>query len=90
MKLTVCAIRDSAVDAYMRPFFVPSTAVAVRIFRDEVLRPESEMFKHPEDYTLWELGAFEEESGVFEQFSQQRQLLRGQDVKEVVNAPVKA
>lgn len=82
MKQVVVAVRDSAVDAYARPFFVPSTAVAVRSFRDEVNRAESPMHAHPGDYELFELGSFDEESGKFENLASVRSLVRGADVKE--------
>lgn len=82
MKLVVVSVRDSAVDAFMRPFFVPSTGVAVRSFRDEVSRSESEMHKHPGDYELFEIGAFDEETGRFENLASPRSLLRAVDCKE--------
>lgn len=89
-KTVVCAVRDSAVDAFSRPFFVPSTAMAVRSFRDEVLNSESPVHKHPADYVLYELGVFDEELGRFENLEAPRQLIRAQDIKEVSNASVKA
>lgn len=85
MRLVVVAIIDSAVAAYMRPFFVPSTAVAVRSFRDEVSNPESPMHKHPEDYILFHVGFFDEDSGKFENLPSPIQLARAQDM-EVRNA----
>lgn len=90
MKLCVVAVRDSAVDAFARPFFVPSTAAAVRSFRDEVMNPESPMHKHPGDYALFHLSVFDEESGRFEDLERPLQLVRAQDVKEVSDASVKA
>lgn len=62
-RLCVVAVRDSAMGAFQRPFVSPAVASAVRAFYDEVKREGSEMFKHPEDYELWELGAFVEETG---------------------------
>lgn len=82
MKLVVVAVRDSAVDAFMRPFFVPTVGVAIRSFRDEVTRAESEMFKHPSDYELFEIGEFDEDIGRFENLSAPRSLLRAVDCKE--------
>lgn len=80
MELIVVAVRDSAVDAFMRPFFVPTTGVAVRSFSDEVLRAESEMHKHPADYELFELGRFDEETGKFQNVSAPRSLIRAVDI----------
>ena len=84
MRLKVFAIRDSALDAYIRPFFVPSVAMAARSFRDEVNRPESEMHRHPSDYELFELGEWDEESGQFAQNAVARSVVRAVDCKEDV------
>ena len=43
MVLIMVAVRDSALDALMRPFFVPTTGFAVRSFQDEVKNSESPM-----------------------------------------------
>lgn len=82
MKLIVVSVRDSALDAFMRPFFVPTTAMAVRSFQDEVKRPESEMGKHRDDYALFEIASFDEESGRFDNLPSPRQLIRGSDIGE--------
>lgn len=82
MELVVVAVRDSAVDAFMRPFFVPTTGVAVRSFRDEVLRKESDMFRHASDYELFHIASFDEETGRFVNLESPRSLLRGADCAE--------
>lgn len=65
--LFVCAVKDSAVQAFNRPFFVPTVAAAARSFTDEVNRASEDnvMYRHPDDYELWCLGTFDDESGVF-------------------------
>lgn len=65
--LQVCAIRDVAVNAFNRPFFVQSLGLACRVFEDEVRRssPDNPMTAHPADFALFHLGEFDEESGVF-------------------------
>lgn len=84
MELVAVAVRDSAVDAFMRPFFVPSTAFAVRSFGEAVKEAGSPMSQAPQDYALFELGSFDEETGRFENLESPRQLIRAQDVKERV------
>lgn len=83
MKLVVVSIHDSALAAFMQPFFVPTTGMAVRSFTDEVKRAESPMFRHRSDYILYEVGSFDEETGKFENLDTPRQLLRGADIGEV-------
>lgn len=81
-KVFVVSVMDSAVGAFSRPFFVPTTASAVRSFSDEVNRqaPDNPMFSHPSDYVLYSLGMFDEASGKFENLDMPEVLVRGKDV----------
>lgn len=63
MKLYVYSIFDKAVNAYMRPFFMQSDGQALRMFIDEVSKDDSELGKHPEDYSLFLIGWFEDRAG---------------------------
>lgn len=81
--LVVVAVRDSAVKAYGRPIFVPSVGVALRSFSDEVNREAAEnaMNMHPSDFELFEIAAFDEDTGVFRDAPEGvRSLARGKDV----------
>jgi len=62
---SLCAVKDRAIDAYNRPFTVPTIGAAIRSFTDEVNRKDSEMYAHPEDYDLYELGTFCDNTGTF-------------------------
>lgn len=64
-RLMVCTVKDRALNAFGRPFYVPSVGVAERSFRDECRNPESEISKHPEDYELFLLGDYDEETATF-------------------------
>ena len=66
MKYILCSIYDSAVEAYMRPFTAQSPGQATRLFEDELRRPESDMGRHPEDYSLFQIGTFDDSSGSVE------------------------
>lgn len=66
MKLKIFSIYDSKAQGYISPWCVPSTAFAVRIFSDDCNNPESAFWMHPEDYTLFELGSFDVETGNIE------------------------
>lgn len=78
MNLQICAVYDSAAEVFGRPFFVPSTGVAIRSFRDEINNPDSAMCKHPDDYTLYNLGRFDDSMGGFDVHTPEA-LLRGKD-----------
>lgn len=82
MKYVVCAVRDSAAEVYSQPWFLPSKGVGIRVFTDQLRNPETPQFKHPNDYTLFALGTFDDETGQFENLPRPDQLIRGSDVKE--------
>lgn len=58
MKLTICAIYDTATEAYMRPFTSQSTGQATRMFLDLVNDETHSISKHPEDYSLFHIADF--------------------------------
>lgn len=57
----VCAVRDSAIDAFGLPIFVRATGEAVRSFSDEVNRDGSTFAAHPSDYELYLLGTYNDQ-----------------------------
>lgn len=65
MRYKVFSIRDRAANVYAQPFFAPTTAVAVRMFTDEVNRSDqnNNLFRHPEDFDLYEIGSFDDNDG---------------------------
>lgn len=79
MKLLACSIRDSAVDSFMRPFYVRSTGEAVRAFTDSVNGSENSMKAHPDDYELYHIGFFDEEAGKLEPLVKNLMLIRAKD-----------
>lgn len=58
MVLKIVAVYDSKVEAYLTPVFVRSAGEAVRSFSDAVNNPETDFCKHPEDFSLFDLGDF--------------------------------
>lgn len=60
----IFSVRDNAVEAYMQPFFAATTASALRSLKEAVNDPKHEFHKHAADYTLWDLGEFDDTSGM--------------------------
>lgn len=79
MLLAVCAVKDMALDAFMRPLFVPRMAMAERSFADEVRRQESEMQKHPGDYALYAIAHWDEDTGMFTNIQPPQLIVRALD-----------
>lgn len=66
MKMYVCSIYDQAAKAFSRPMFVAQVGMAIRAFQDEVNNVKSPMHAHPDQYVLFEIGTFDDNSGKFE------------------------
>jgi len=83
MILNICTVKDRAADAYGRPMFVPSTGVAIRSFSDEINRnnAENQLYNHPDDFDLYELGQFDDNTGLFTLHDQPKLLSLGKQVK---------
>lgn len=58
MKYKIFAVYDSKAEAYMTPFFMNKTEQARRSFADACQNPDLPFGRHPGDYTLFEIGAF--------------------------------
>ena len=63
MKLNAYTIYDVASGVYMRPFFSQADGQAVRGFKDIACDASHDVGKHPEDYTLFRIGQFDERTG---------------------------
>ncbi|AXH77096.1 MAG: nonstructural protein [Microviridae sp.] len=66
MLLKVFAIYDSKVEAYMSPIFVPSRGQALRSFIDAAQDTTNNLGKHPADFTLFEIGVFDDSNATFD------------------------
>jgi hypothetical protein len=64
MILQMYSIFDSAVKAYLQPFYCRTRGEAIRSFTDAVKNPDGMFNKHALDYTLIYIGVFDDQSGV--------------------------
>lgn len=63
MKIKLFCVHDVKASAYLPPFVLPTTEMAVRTFTDTVNDPKHSFFAHPEDYTLFEVAVFDDDKG---------------------------
>lgn len=63
MLLNIYCIFDEKAGAYAPPIFLQKDGMALRAFEDEVNNDRSRIHAHPEDYSLYKLGSFNDESG---------------------------
>lgn len=83
MKRVVVSVFDSASQLYGSPFVVTAPGQAMRQFVDEVNRQaqENPLYMHPDDFSLFRLGTFDDENGSFE--NDPELLMRGKDAKTI-------
>lgn len=74
MRTLVFTVFDSAAKRYLEPFFAPTVEVALRMFRTIVNTPEHQFSKYPEDYTLFVIGEFDQETAELVKYQEVRSL----------------
>lgn len=79
----IVSVRDTAAEAFGRPMYLQSLGVAIRSFTDEVNREDkdNQLFNHPDDFDLYELGVFDDSIGKYELRENPSVIVRGKDVK---------
>ncbi len=79
----VFVVRDRAAAAYGVPFLHGNRGSAIRAFSDMINRVgETDMIsKHPEDFDLFELGTYDDESAKYTLRETPHQVAIGKDLK---------
>lgn len=65
MKLLVMSILDNKVGAFTSPFYSRAKGEAIRSFSDAVNEEKSQFNRHIDDYALYLLGVFDDNTGMF-------------------------
>jgi len=65
----IYSVYDRKVEAYGTPFVQQNEALAIRSFERAYLNPELDFSLFPEDYSLFELGTYNEDTGQIESTS---------------------
>lgn len=66
MKLQVMCVYDSKARAFLLPFYCSQVAVGVRSFVEAANTETHQMCQHPEDFTLFHLGTFDDDNATFD------------------------
>lgn len=82
MKMVIVSILDTAAGAYGRPAYIASEGVAIRQFQDEVNREseDNQLYKHPDDFQLYYLGTFDDNTGGFDLLASPKMIARAKDI----------
>lgn len=67
MILKIFAVHDVKAEAYFQPFLMQSKGLAIRWFRECAQNKEHAFGKNPEDYTLFEVGTWDDSNCVYDQ-----------------------
>ena len=62
MILKMFTVYDSKIEAYLQPFYMQSTGAALRAFEDTCKDENSQFNQHPGDFTLFEVGTFDDQT----------------------------
>lgn len=63
MKHKVFSVFDAAAGAYLQPFFTPTVGTAIRAIRACLEDSNHPFVRSPGDYTLFEIGEFDDQNG---------------------------
>lgn len=66
MTYRVFCVYDSKIEAFMTPFIMQTKGQAMRSFGDTVNDSSTQFWKHPEDFTLFEIGTYDDREGVYQ------------------------
>lgn len=62
--MKIFTVYDSKAEAYLTPFFVPTTALAIRSFQSAANTADHDFNRYSADYTLFEIGSYDDHLGV--------------------------
>lgn len=81
MLLKVYSIRDAKGEVYNTPFFQKTHGEAERSFKQVSNDEKTFIFQYPEDYDLYYLGQFDDQTGVFEPLATPQHMLKAVAVR---------
>ena len=64
-RVQMYSVWDQGTESFLRPFTATADGEATRLFKDICNTPDHPMARHPEHYTLYNIGEFDEINGVF-------------------------
>lgn len=83
MKFTLVAVKDNAVESFQPVNTVRARGEALRGFIDAVNNPQNQqLHAHPEDFDLYVIGYFDDQTGILERVEQPERIMRGIDAKK--------
>jgi len=83
MKINIYVIYDSKARVYNKPFYQINHEICHRTCTDILSQP-NDIAKHPEDFTVFHLGAYDDESAMFHLLDTPVSLFRFHELQAVL------
>lgn len=64
-KLLAFSVFDVKAEVYGTPIFFATKGLATRTFEEQCNKPDSPIAMHPADFTLFHVGEFDQDAGMF-------------------------
>ena len=86
-KQPIFAVRDVKSDAFGQPFVSKHVGLAVRGLTDAVNDPQkqSDIARHPEDFSLYEIGQYDDQTGTIESYDVPKLVASASSLQVTVN-----
>lgn len=82
MNLHIYSIRDQKGEAFLTPFFQKTHGEAERSFRELTKNKDSLVSKYPEDYDLYHIGKYDDQTGVIQPNDTPQHIIKAVQAKE--------
>lgn len=79
--ILVYSVFDSKISAHLQPMFCLTEGQAIRSFSDAVMDDKTSLFLHPHDYSLFQIGEFDQHSGMLFPLTAPIQIITGSEVR---------
>jgi len=83
MTKEVYSIYDSKCEFYTQPFMVRAKGEAIRAFSDLANDDKTQVGQHPEDFTLFQLATFDENTGKYESLLTPKSICLANEMKKL-------
>lgn len=81
MILKVYSVYDEKAGIFAQPFFMPNKGTALRAMSGVFKNTEHEFSKFPQDYTIYELGDYDDNSGRINSYDKPEHVCRISELK---------
>lgn len=81
MQVKIFSVYDSKAQAFNLPHFFQTIGIALRAFEDLVKDPNSQLYKHADDYSLYEIGMYDDSDATFKMESPVKLVGMGSDYR---------